>query len=237
MKLFRIAALCAGTAAVVAFVGVGLPASARSDPAPTAPAHSITVSGTGAVRVTPNQAGFTFGVSTNAKTAAQALAANSTAMRKLIDALEAAGIASDSLQTAYVSLSPVMAENGQAIVGYTASNSVSVTISSLGRAGEIVDAAVAAGANQVAGPNLTVADQSSLYDTALKAAVADARGKAQVLADASGLHVGAVASVEESGGVTPVSYDAARAAPLPATPIEPGTQEITASVTVVFEAS
>ena len=237
MKLLRIAAICAGIAAVVAFVGVGLPSSARSDSTPTAPARSITVSGAGSVKVTPNQAGFTFGVSSNAKTAAQALADNSTAMQKLIDALKAAGIPSDSLQTAYVSLSPMMAENGQAVVRYTASNSVSVTISNLGRAGEIVDAAVAAGANQVDGPNLTVADQSSLYDTALKAAVADARAKALVLADASGLHVGAVASVQESGGATPVSYDAAKAAPMPLTPIEPGTQEITASVTVVFEAS
>jgi hypothetical protein len=236
MKLLRIAALCAGIAAIVAFAGVGLPTSARSDSTPTAPAHPITVSGTGSVKVTPDQAGFTFGVSTYAKTAAPALAANSTAMRKLIDALKAAGIPAGSLQTAYVSLSPVMAENEQSIVGYTASNSVSVTIASISRAGEIVDAAVAAGANQVDGPNLTVADQSSLYGAALKAAVADARAKAQVLADASGLHVGAVASVEESGDVSPVGYDAAKAVPAP-TPIEPGTQEITASVTVMFDAS
>jgi uncharacterized protein YggE len=236
MKLLRIAVLCAGIAAVVAFVGVGLPTAARSGSTPTPAAHSITVSGTGAVKVTPNQAGFTFGVSTNAKTATQALAANSTTMRKLIDALKAAGIPSDSLQTAYVSLSPNMAENGQSIVGYTASNSVSVTISSLSRAGEIVDAAVAAGANQVDGPSLTVADQSSLYDTALKAAVADARAKAEVLADASGLHLGGVASIEENGGTSPVNYDVAKAA-TPATPIEPGTQEITASVNVTFEAS
>jgi hypothetical protein len=237
MKLLRIAALGAGVAAVVAVVGVGLPTSARSDSSPTQPSHSITVSGTGAVKVTPNQAGFTFGVSTNAKTAAQALAGNSAAMRKLIDALKAAGIPSGSLQTAYVSLSPETAENEQSIVGYTASNSVTVTITSIPRAGEIVDAAVAAGANQVEGPNLTVADQSSLYDSALKAAVADARAKAQVLAEAAGLHVGAVASVEEGAGAMPVGYDAAKAAPMPTAPIEPGTQEITASVTVVFDAS
>jgi uncharacterized protein YggE len=236
MKLLRIAALAAGIAAVVAFVGIGVPTSARSDSAPTQTSHSLTVSGTGAVKVTPNQAAFTFGVSTKAKTAVQALAANSTAMQKLIDALKAAGIASGSLQTSYVSLSPVTSEDEQAIVGYSVSNSVTATIASPARAGQIVDAAVAAGANEVDGPSLTVADQTSLYNTALKTAIADARAKAQVLAEAAGLHVGAVASVEENGAGSPVNYDTAKAA-LPATPIEPGTQEITASVTVVFEAS
>src|SRR5262249_54563600 len=140
-------------------------------------------------------------------------------------------------QTSSVSMSPITSEDGQGIVGYAASNSVTATIANVSRAGDVVDAAVAAGANQVDGPSLTVSDQSSLYNTALKAAIADARAKAQVLADASGLHVGAVASVEENGGSAPLPYDAARTA-LPATaPIEVGTQQITASVTVVFEAS
>lgn len=234
MKLFRLALLAAGIAAVVAFAGVGLPARAHGD---TTTARSITVAGTGSVTVTPDQAVFTFGVSTKAKTAVQALAVNATAMGKLIDALKAAGIPAASLQTSSVSLSPFTSDDGQAILGYNASNSVAATIASISRAGEIVDAAVAAGANEVDGPNLTVADQSSLYNAALKAAVADARAKAQVLADASGLHVGAVTSVQESLDGSPVTYDTTRAA-LPATsPIEPGKQQIQASVTVVFEAS
>jgi uncharacterized protein len=232
MKLFRLALLAAGVAAVVAFAGVGLPALAHSDAG--APARSITVSGSGSVKVTPNQAAFTFGVSTKAKTAVQALAADSTAMGKLIDALKAAGIPAGSLQTSYVSLSPLTSEDGGEITGYSASNSVTATIASIARAGEIVDAAVAAGANQVDGPSLTVSDQSALYNSALRAAIADARTKAQVLADASGLHVGTVTSVQESVNGSP-TYDTARAAFAP-TPIEPGTQQVSASVTVVFEA-
>src|SRR5262249_25594378 len=163
-----------GLAAVVAFVGVGLPTSAHSDTTPTQSAHTITVTGAGTATGTPNQALFTFGVSTKAKTAVQALAANSTAMRKLIDALKAAGIPSASLQTSSVSMSPITSEDGQDIVGYAASNSVTATIANVSRAGDVVDAAVAAGANQVDGPSLTVSDQSSLYNTALKAAIADA---------------------------------------------------------------
>jgi uncharacterized protein len=233
MKLFRLVVLGVGLAAALALAGVGIPDHARGD---TAAARSITVSGTGSVKVTPNQAVFTFGVSTKSATAAQAFTANSTAMRKLIDALKAAGVRADSLQTSSVSLSSLTSDDGSQIVGYTASNSVTATIAGVARAGQIVDAAVAAGANQVDGPSLTVADQSSLYHAALKEAIGDARAKAQVLAEASGLHVGAVTSVQESVDGGPITYDA-RALPATGTPIEPGTQQITASVTVVFEAS
>jgi uncharacterized protein YggE len=236
MKLLRLAALCAGIAAVVAFVGIGRPTSARSDSTPAQAARSISVSGTGTVTATPDQAVLTFGVSTRAKSAVQVLAADSAAMQKLIDALKAAGIPNSSLQTTSVSLSPVTSDQDGTIIGYSASNSVAATIASIARAGEVVDVAVAAGADQVDGPNLTVADQASLYQAALKAAIVDARAKAQVLADASGLHVGAVASVQENDDGSPVPYAAARGA-VPATPIEAGTQQITASVTVVFEAS
>lgn len=238
MKLFRIAAVAAGIAAVVVLAGVARPDFASGDTTPASPARTITVSGAGSVSVTPTQAAFSFGVSSRAKTAVQALAENSAAMRKLIDALKAAGIPAASLQTSSVSLSAVTSDSDESIVGYAASNSVTATISALGHSGEIIDAAVAAGANQVDGPNLTVADQDSLYRAALKAAIADARAKAEVLADASGVHVGAVQSVEENGDSSPVNYDTSRPA-LPATgpPIEPGTSQVTATVTVAFAAS
>lgn len=232
MKLVRLALLGAGIAAIVLFAGVGLPARAHGD---TSPARSISVSGSGSVTTTPTQAVMTFGVSTKAKSAVQALEESSAAMHMLLDALEAAGVPNGSLQTQSVSLSPVTSGDGQTILGYTASNSVAATVA-VGRAGRTVDAAVAAGANQVDGPSLTVDDQTSLYHKALQAAIADARAKAQVLADASGLHVGTVTSVQESGDGSPITYDAA-ALKAPSTPFEPGTQQVTASVTVVFEAS
>jgi uncharacterized protein YggE len=235
MKLLRLALLCAGIATVVAFVGVGLPARARS--AGDQPsARTITVSGAGTVSAAPTQAGFDFGVSTRSKTARQALADDSGQMRRLIAALEAAGIPSASLQTSSVSLEPLTSGDGSTIVGYSASNTVSTTVSDLSNAGATVDAAVAAGANQVDGPNLTVADQTTLYDQALKAAVADAQAKAQVLAAAGGLKVGAVASVEENSGSAPVPF-ARSAAGASSTPIQAGTQQVTANVTVVFDAS
>ncbi len=233
MKVLRLALLCAGIATVVAFAGVGLPARAHSADQPAA--RTIAVSGSGSVSATPTQAGFDFGVSTRAKTAQQALADDSAQMRRLIATLEAAGIPASALQTSSVSLDPITSGDNSTIVGYNASNTVSATVSDLSKAGAIVDAAVAAGANEVDGPNLTVADQTALYDQALKAAVADARAKAQVLAAASGLQVGAVASVEENAASAPMPFVQA-AADSAGTPIQAGTQKVTATVAVVFDA-
>jgi len=80
--------------------------------------------------------------------------------------------------------------DGTRITAYQASNSVQVT-AGIGKSGELVDAAVGAGANNVDGPNLDTADKSSLYDQALKQALGDAKGKAQAIADAAGLTLGA----------------------------------------------
>jgi uncharacterized protein YggE len=236
MKLIRLAAIGAAVAAVVVFAGVGRPESASSDTTPPQTARSITVTGSGTISATPTQAGFDFGVSTRGKTAVQALDDDSAQMRKLIAALESAGIPATALQTSSVSLSPVTNDDGSVIVGYTASNTVSATIDDLSRAGTIVDTAVNAGANQVDGPNLTVADQSKLYSSALKAAVVDAHAKADVLAAAGGLQVGAVTSIEENGSSGPIPFTDAKAAAEP-TPVQAGTSQITANVTVVFQGS
>ena len=135
---------------------------------------------------------LSFGVTTQAKTAAAALSANSDDMTKVIQALKDAGVAAADLQTSSVSLSPNTSQDGTQIVGYTASNSVSATIKDIGKAGALIDAAVAAGANQVGGPFLSVSDTDGLYRSALKKAVVDAKAKAQALADAAGLTLGAV---------------------------------------------
>jgi uncharacterized protein YggE len=236
MKLFRLAVIGLAIVAVVVFAGVGRPDSASSDAPPAQPARSITVTGSGTISATPTQAAFDFGVSSRGKTAVQALADDSAQMRKLIAALEGAGIPATALQTSSVSLSPVTSDDGSAIVGYRASNTVSATIADLSRAGTIVDTAVNAGANQVDGPNLTVADQSKLYSSALKAAVVDAHAKADVLAAAGGLQVGAVTSIEENGSSGPIPFTDAKAAAEP-TPVQAGTSQITANVTVVFQGS
>jgi uncharacterized protein len=213
-------------------VAVALPGAATSA---AAEAGGITVQGTASVTSVPDRAELSFGVESQGKTARAALAANAAEMRRVIAALNAAG--ATNVRTQHVSLSPRYDERNQA-QGFTATNSVSATLKEIGRAGAVIDAAVAAGANQVYGPSLSRGDQTSLYRQALRAAVDDARAKAQTLAAASGLSLGRVtAIVEGGGGPQPLPFAAADKAMVESTPIEPGTQDVTATVTVTFAAS
>jgi uncharacterized protein YggE len=108
-----------------------------------------------------------------------------------------------------------------------------VTVRKLADAGDIVDAAVGAGANQVFGPSLLVSDHDAAYRTALTAAVAQARAKAETLASAAGRPLGAITAISE-GGSTPIPLPAVGATKDSTVPIEPGTQKIQATVSVTF---
>ena len=217
-----------------AIAGVAQPHLGRS--ATSSTGSTITVTGNGTVDSTPDQASFDFGVTTNGATAAQALSSNSARARAIIDALKKAGIPSADIQTTQVSLWPQTSSNGKVITGYQASNSVNVT-APLGKSGALVDAAVGAGANNVDGPTLDVAQKSALYNKALDSALSDAKQKAQAIAGAAGLTLGTVLKVHEGGQSTPVVYaEAALAGSKAMPPIEAGTQKIQASVTVTYSA-
>src|SRR5215208_4543281 len=226
-----IAAVVAAAASLLAGAGAPLVAHAE-DPQP----GTITVSGTGTVSAVPDTATISFGVVTQATTASQALSTNTAAAERMVAAIKAAGVDSKDLRTDVVSLSPRYSERGDEIVGYTASNTVSATIRDLGRAGAVIDAAVGAGANSVQGPTLERGDVAALYRDALKRAVDDARTKGEALAAAGGLTLGAVSSMTE-GSQGPITFASAKDAAGSAVPIEPGTQDVTATVTVVFRAS
>jgi uncharacterized protein YggE len=233
MKLARLALLAAGGVAIAAFAGVFQPSGARSAPSADAPSGGITVLGTGSTNVTPDRASFAFGTVSQAATANAALAASSQSVARVIAALKKEGVAQADLQTSDVSLSPRMNDNGNEIVGYTASNTVTATIRKLGDAGDVVDAAVGAGANQVYGPNLLASDQDAAYRNALKEAVAQARMKAETLATASNSTLGKITAIVEGGGSMPMPM-AVGAAKDSSVPIEPGTQKIEATVSVTF---
>lgn len=235
MNRLRTILLLAGVLVVAAAIaGVAQPRLGRSA-TPTA-GTLITVTGSGTVDATPDRASFDFGVTSQGATATEALARNSSEARAISDALKRAGIDSADIQTTQVSLWPQTSSEGTRITGYQASNSVQVT-AGLGRSGALVDAAVRAGANNVDGPNLDTADKASLYGQALKKAIGDARTKAQALADGAGLTLGSLLKVREGDNAAqPVPmYAAARDAA--SVPIEAGTQQIQAAVTVTFAAS
>lgn len=234
MKPLRILIAAALVLAAAALAGVGQPEQARGQEAGSV--RSITSSGVGSVTTVPDRAHFSFGVQAQSRTASQALEAADAQLRRVVAALREAGVAQADIQTEQISLSPRTSEDGEAIVGYNAVSSVSVRVRNLDRAGPVVDAAVGAGANQVYGPSLTRSDQSALYRNALKSAYADARAKAEALADAAGVTLGAMTTTVEGGGSVPMPLAAGRAEDAKAA-IEPGTQEIQASVSVTFAVS
>jgi len=231
-KTILLAALLLVAAAVA---GVAQPHLGRS--ATPSGTTIITVTGNGTVHATPDRASFDFGVQTQSSTAAGALSKNAEQARRIIRALKTAGIDASDIQTTEVSLWPQTSNDGNRIVGYTASNSVNVT-AALAKSGDVVDAAVRAGANNVGGPSLDTSDRDSLYAGALKQAVANAKTKAQAIADASGLTLGAEVKVREGGSEpSPIFYGSMAARAEAGPPIEAGTQQVQASVTVTYSAS
>jgi uncharacterized protein len=232
MKLVHVALVAVAGLAIAAFAGVLQPSGAQGQAAEPA-AGAITANGTGSVTVTPDRASFTFGTISQGRTASAALTASSQAIDRVVAALRNAGVATADIQTSEVSLSPRMNETGDTITGYTATNSVTARIRQLDNAGRVIDAAVGAGANQVYGPNLLVSDTDAAYRNALRAAVTEAREKAQVLATASGLTLGRIVAMTESGS-TPPPMPLTGGARDSAPQIEPGTQRIEATVSVSF---
>jgi uncharacterized protein YggE len=229
MKRVAIAASLLLAAAAIAGVARPEGAHAVDGTAATSP-DSITVAGNGSVNGVPTSASFSFGVDVRAASAKGAIAANAREMRQVIAAVKSAG--GRNVGTQSVALSQAFTNEGEPS-GFAASNVVIATID-LANAGALIDAAVEAGANQVNGPTMTVADQGALYRQALKGAMADARLSAETLAAAAGRQLGKVMTVVENGGSAPQPMFAKAAAADSGTPVEAGTQETTASVSVTF---
>jgi hypothetical protein len=236
MTRLRYVLIISGVLLVAAAIaGVALPSKGG---AATSSGTTITVSGNGTVNATPDKASFTFGVNSTADSASGAMGDVNSQADAIISALKSHGVDPSDIQTSEISLWP-QSRHGQ-ITGYHASNSVSVT-AKVGQSGALVDAAVNAGANNVDGPNLSTSDQTSQYQQALKLAVADAKAQAQAIADGAGLTLGEVKHIRNDGS-TPYPYathgyafDALQASA--GTPVEAGSQQIQASVTVTYSAS
>lgn len=202
----------------------------------------IVVSGEGSVSVRPDYAQVRSGVTTRAKTVKEAVDANSKLMAAVIAALKDAGIADRDIQTSRFSIQPVYApqepRTEPRLTGYSVSNQVTVTIREIGKVGDVLDRAIAAGATDAGNIAFLVSDPSKALDQAREAAVADARRKAEVYARASGIKLGRVEWItEDSGFAPPVPMraqggSAAMAAPVP---IASGEDTLRVRVTVGFD--
>jgi uncharacterized protein YggE len=218
--------------------------SARAQEPPRPPGmppleSSITVIGIGTVSARPDTAEISAGVVTQGATAAQALAANSAAMEKVLKAAADIGVPERDIQTANVNVAPLRRQGRQEpqpqeITGYEATNQLRVKIRDLALLGRLLDALLAQGANVLGGISFAVADPAPLLDQARAKAMADARRKAEVYATAGNVALGRLLSVSESPTAGVPRFESPRLMAASAVPIAPGEHDLTVTITVRY---
>lgn len=232
------AASCAsdGTGRAQASAPTTTPDEEDDESAPTS--KTITVTGQGKVTVKPDTAHVQMGVRVSGPSAADVLDQTNEKAALLIEALKALGVADDDLRTSGIAIYPQYDNNGKLVTGYEASNNLDVTIRDIARAGEIIDggAAFAGDAITIGGIWFSVGDPEAVMADARADAIANARKRAGEYAKAAGVEVGEVLVISEVGVETPfpVAREAAANDTAGGVPIETGTSELTATVTVVF---
>ncbi|NJM83946.1 MAG: SIMPL domain-containing protein [Tabrizicola sp.] len=200
------------------------------------PPPRVSVTGEGVTEVAPDLAVLSIAVTTQGDTAAAALAANNDAVAAVLARLQETGIEPRDMQTSNLSLNPNWTgydSSTPTISGYVAANMVTVRVRALDRLGEILDVAVRDGANTLNGLTFGLADPRPAMDEARKAAVADARLRAEVLAAAAGVKLGKITSIVETTGSG--STEPMFRAEASAVPVASGELAVTAHVTIVYE--
>jgi len=212
-----------------------------------APPSTIFVAGQGTVKVEPDTATVTIGIDVLEDDLAEAQATATSQATAIIDAVTAAGVAEDDIQTANYSVNILRDYDDQGnpgpITGYQISNQVNVTVRDLDALGGLLDDAVAAGANNIYGISFYVEDTAAAASQARAQAMADAQRKAEELAAAAGLTITRATSISESYAPPPTPVDfggadmamEARAASAPV-PVQAGTTEVVVDVQVTYEA-
>lgn len=201
----------------------------------------LTVTGQGEVTAAPDMASLQLGVSSEAASAAEALAANSEAMTQVMALLVERGIAERDLQTSNFSVQPVYDRPRDNTVprlrGYMVRNTLFVRVRDLDALGGILDAVVRDGANTLSGLSFGLSEPEAQQRAAEAAAVADALGRAQVLAEAAGVALGPVLRIDASGGgdtPRPMLEMAARSMDSADVPIAAGELAMRAQVRMTF---
>lgn len=206
-----------------------------TNPDPSA-VHTISVSASGKVSLTPDVVHVSLGVTMTKPTVKAARAAAATAMTGVISAVKGLGVADADIQTVALNLSPQYANGSSTkIVGYTLGNQIQITVRDLDKADEVVDMAMAKGATDINGISFDIADPAKALNDARVAAIAQAQASAAAMASAAHVTLGSVVSITDTSAPSPIYYGAMRSvAADAATPIQPGSQDVSATVTVVF---
>ena len=200
-------------------------------------APTITATGHGEARITPDRATLSIGVQTKAATAAQASADNAQKQRAVIDALKSLGITDREISTVEYSVYPESApttpntEPTPRIIGYTVSNTVRVDVQKIDRLGAIIDAALGHGANAINSLDFSSSNEDDARRAALAIAVQRARGDAEAMARGAGGRLGDLVELTSETGARPIAFGARMSlAAGAATPISPGSETVTVEV-------
>jgi uncharacterized protein len=211
-------------------------------PAPPQP-PVLAVTGNAVIMATPDEASARLGIIRQAPTAQSAQNQASAVAQQILNEITKVGIKPQQIQTSRLVLSPIYDSRNpeRKIVGYNASNTVTVRVEDLTLVGPVIDAGLKAGANHLEGVQFGLRNELPSRQQALKQAVNEARSKAQAMAEALGVNLGEVLEVSESGSLTPKfdvlqsrSFEAGAIAP---TPVSPGEIQVDASVMIRYRIS
>lgn len=202
--------------------------------------RTMPLDGVGTVAAEPDMAVITVGATQQADTAAAAMGAVSKVSAAMLAALQTAGIDAADIRTSRLSLSPVhdrkSYEQGRpTLIGFSASNQVTIRVRALDRVGDVLGELVAVGANDMGGIRFEISDPGPLQDEARRLAVADARARAELFAEAAGVRLGRIMTISEIGSSVPRPEMMRAAAMADAVPVAAGEVAIRAQVQIVWE--
>ena len=240
------AAACAALGLVM-ILGLSGCGAATAVAAPAAePAEEITVSASSTIRLVPDKASVSFGVTTQELTAELAQSKNSKAVKNVMEVLTGRGIEEKSIRTTYYSMYPQYdwSDGEQRITGYNVTTTMTVQDQNIEDLGALLSACVAAGINNVDNVSFLCSGYDEAYRQALAQAVADSRLKAEALAQAAGKSLGEPITITEGWQDTsarygrnaevPFAMNEAAAQDSIGPSLQPGETEITANVTVTY---
>ena len=202
--------------------------------------RQISVTGNGQIMAAPDMAQINVGVSKTADTAAGALAEMSTALEQVLQRLSANGVAKANIQTSNLRLDQQYDHSGSGgpkLVGYTASSDLTVVIKDLNSLGAILDAVVSNGANQMHGLVFGLSDDAEEVANARRAAVADARLRAQTYAEAADVQLGDILMISDAyvpSRPSPMRMEMAMDSGQSSVPIASGELRFFASVSIIW---
>jgi uncharacterized protein YggE len=237
MSILRTTILSAG--AVAAFIAAAAILSAETSMAADSDKtdRTVSVSATGSVIAEPDVAKISAGVVTEADSAKDAMSRNSVVMTKLIDGLKTVGIQPKDIQTTTINVEPryTQPKDGRVatINGYRVVNQVRLTVHDVKRLGDVLDQAIALGANQINHIAFDIANTEMLKDEARKQAMENARRRGELYARAAGGQLGPVLRISESVG-EPHPMPGGRMAMRASVPIEAGTRSLEVEVHVTY---